>query len=67
MKKELQGLGGQIIAQSGMAKGPDGTIGFVQGWTSRQSPFVVTISDDDDQVDKDFCETVEALSIDHES
>jgi cold shock CspA family protein len=67
VKKELQGLGGQIIAQSGMAKGPDGTIGFVQGWTSRQSPFVVTISDDDDQVDKDFCETVEALSIDHES
>ena len=66
MKKELQGLGGQIIAQSGMAKGPDGTSGFVQGWTSRQSPFV-TISDDDDQVDKDVCENVEALSIDHES
>lgn len=35
VKKELKDLGGKIIAQSGMAKGPDGTIGFVNGWTKR--------------------------------
>eukprot|EP01082_Thalassiosira_pseudonana_P012347 g11451.t1 g11451 contig5:890774-891134(+) len=29
--KELQGMGGQIMAQSGVAKGPDATIGFVPG------------------------------------
>ena len=40
VKKELKdGLGGQIVAQSGMAKGPDGTCGFVDGWTKRKSPF----------------------------
>jgi len=39
VKKELKGLGGKIIAQSGMAKGPDGTIGFVLGWTKRISKF----------------------------
>jgi len=39
VKKELQGLGGKIVAQSGLAKGPDGTIGFVKGWTNRQSHF----------------------------
>jgi len=39
VKKELKdGLGGQIMAQSGMAKGPDGTCGFVDGWTKRKSP-----------------------------
>eukprot|EP00804_Cyclotella_cryptica_P030094 CCRYP_009514-RB/>CCRYP_009514-RB protein AED:0.39 eAED:0.39 QI:0/0.66/0.5/1/0.66/0.75/4/384/342 len=38
VKKELQGMGGQIMAQSKMAKGPDGTIGFVHGWTKRLSP-----------------------------
>ncbi|KAL7490321.1 hypothetical protein ACHAW6_016137 [Cyclotella cf. meneghiniana] len=38
VKKELQGMGGQIMAQSKMAKGPDGTIGFVPGWTKRLSP-----------------------------
>ena len=30
-----KGLGGTIMAQSGMAKGPDGTGGFAEGWTSR--------------------------------
>ena len=33
-------MGGQIMAQSRMAKGPDGTNGFAHGWTSRLSPFV---------------------------
>jgi len=42
VKKELQGMGGQIMAQSKMAKGPDGTTGFVQGWTKRLSPNVQT-------------------------
>ena len=40
VKKELQGMGGKIMAQSRMAKGPDGTNGFVHGWTSRLSPNV---------------------------
>jgi len=35
VKKELKDLGGKIIAQSGMAKGPDGTNGFPPGWTKR--------------------------------
>jgi hypothetical protein len=37
VKKELQGMGGQIMAQSRMAKGPDGTNGFESGWTARVS------------------------------
>jgi hypothetical protein len=37
VKKELQGMGGQIMAQSRMAKGPDGTNGFAFGWTGRTS------------------------------
>jgi cold shock CspA family protein len=37
VKKELQGMGGQIMAQSRMAKGPDGTNGFDSGWTRRVS------------------------------
>lgn len=41
VRKELQGLGGKIVAQSGLAKGPDGTIGFVTGWTNRKSRFAV--------------------------
>ena len=40
VKKELRGMGGQIMAQSRMAKGPDGTNGFVKGWTTRLSVFV---------------------------
>lgn len=39
VKKELQGMGGKIVAQSGLAKGPDGTVGFVKGWTKRSSAF----------------------------
>jgi cold shock CspA family protein len=31
--------GGQIVAQSLMAKGPDGTTGFAPGWTTRLSRF----------------------------
>jgi hypothetical protein len=31
--------GGTIMAQSMMAKGPDGTIGFASGWTKRVSKF----------------------------
>ena len=33
-------LGGKIIAQSCMAKGPDGSLGFSPGWTTRTSRFV---------------------------
>lgn len=39
-----KGLGGKIIAQSGMAKGPDGTNGFQNGWTSRQSKYAQTLN-----------------------
>ena len=35
------GLGGKIIAQSCMAKGPDGTLGFNLGWTTRISKYAV--------------------------
>jgi len=35
VKRELKDMGGKIIAQSGMAKGPDGTTGFALGWTKR--------------------------------
>ena len=31
--------GGKIMAQSMMAKGPDGTNGFKAGWTTRQSQY----------------------------
>mmetsp|Transcript_22104 Transcript_22104/g.54636 ORF Transcript_22104/g.54636 Transcript_22104/m.54636 type:complete len:1142 (-) Transcript_22104:3071-6496(-) len=31
--------GGTIMAQSMMAKGPDGTNGFAEGWTTRKSQF----------------------------
>ena len=34
--------GGTIMAQSMMAKGPDGTLGFTTGWTSRVSQYSVT-------------------------
>lgn len=39
VKKELKGLGGKIIAQSCMAKGPDNTLGFYPGWTTRVSKY----------------------------
>jgi hypothetical protein len=73
VKKELQGLGGKIIAQSGMAKGPDGTSGFAQGWTSRQSPYAIVSEYDIDLVNtteqntEDVCQSFEALNIDPES
>lgn len=44
VKKELQGLGGKIIAQSCMAKGPDGTKGFPSGWTTRISRYTDSTS-----------------------
>ena len=31
--------GGKIMAQSMMAKGPDGTPGFASGWTTRVSKY----------------------------
>ncbi len=34
-------LGGTIMAQSMMAKGPDGSNGFTSGWTKRSSPYAV--------------------------
>jgi len=34
-----RGLGGKIQAQSMMAKGPDGTSGFQEGWTKRISQY----------------------------
>ena len=34
-----KGLGGKIMAQSMMAKGPDGTVGFTHGWTTRISKY----------------------------
>merc|ERR1711937_25724 len=34
-----KGLGGKIQAQSMMAKGPDGTAGFQDGWTKRISQY----------------------------
>jgi len=40
VRKELKkNLGGKIMAQSMMAKGPDGTNGFAAGWTTRVSPY----------------------------
>lgn len=43
MKKEL---GGQVMAQSKMAKGPDNINGFVKGWTKRVSHHVVEEEED---------------------
>jgi len=49
-------MGGAIMAQSGMAKGPDGTDGFVAGWTKRESLYVVATNEDDvlDKMNEDF-------------
>ncbi|VEU37424.1 unnamed protein product [Pseudo-nitzschia multistriata] len=41
--------GGTIMAQSMMAKGPDDTIGFKPGWTTRQSQYTVIDSDESDE------------------
>lgn len=51
MKSELQTLGGKIVAQTGMAQGPnrDGSIGFVKGWTTRVSLFACK-NDDTEEV-----------------
>ncbi|GKY93457.1 hypothetical protein MPSEU_000313200 [Mayamaea pseudoterrestris] len=38
---------GKIMAQSHMAKGPDGSCGFVTGWTSRMSKFAELASEAD--------------------
>ena len=49
VKKELKDLGGKIIAQSNQAKGPDGTNGFLSGWTQRKNLFehLIKIKKDD--------------------
>jgi len=47
VKKELRDLGGKIVAQSGLAKGPDGTKGFSPGWTKRVSAFGVVMEEAD--------------------
>lgn len=43
--------GGKIIAQSSMAKGPDGTVGFAEGWTTRISQFTAPSSTADEAPD----------------
>lgn len=48
VKKELQGMGGKIMAQSRMATCPDGTNGFSPGWTKRVSVYNVVVNDEDD-------------------
>jgi len=50
VKKELQGMGGKIMAQSRMAKGPDGTNGFAPGWTNRMSPH--TVVEEEEEVEQ---------------
>ncbi len=43
VRKEMESLGGKIIAQSSMAKGPDNVSrGFTKGWTSRKSMFTTS-------------------------
>jgi len=65
VKNELKGLGGKIIAQSGMAKGPDGTVGFMNGWTTRMSKFDVYEVEEAKEKDmKDLDVTPSVISID---
>ena len=40
VKSSLKAMGADIMAQSKMAAGPDGTTGFKDGWTSRASDYV---------------------------
>eukprot|EP00594_Rhizosolenia_setigera_P020904 CAMPEP_0178981296 /NCGR_PEP_ID=MMETSP0789-20121207/26982_1 /TAXON_ID=3005 /ORGANISM="Rhizosolenia setigera, Strain CCMP 1694" /LENGTH=1337 /DNA_ID=CAMNT_0020671823 /DNA_START=365 /DNA_END=4378 /DNA_ORIENTATION=- len=51
VKSELQTLGGKIVAQTGMAQGPnrDGSIGFVKGWTTRVSLFACKNDDTEEE------------------
>ena len=39
--------GGKIMAQSMMAKGPDGTTGFVPGWTTRVSKYATVATEEE--------------------
>ena len=39
VRNDLKGMGGKIVAQSGLAKGPDNTNGFRSGWTKRVSQY----------------------------
>eukprot|EP00586_Coscinodiscus_wailesii_P004868 CAMPEP_0172483654 /NCGR_PEP_ID=MMETSP1066-20121228/10705_1 /TAXON_ID=671091 /ORGANISM="Coscinodiscus wailesii, Strain CCMP2513" /LENGTH=1257 /DNA_ID=CAMNT_0013247641 /DNA_START=395 /DNA_END=4168 /DNA_ORIENTATION=- len=39
VRNDLKGMGGKIVAQSGLAKGPDNTNGFRSGWTKRVSKY----------------------------
>merc|ERR1712194_557266 len=51
VKKELQGMGGKIMAQSQMAKGPiSGTNGFAPGWTTRVTAYCV---EDEDEAEEE--------------
>ena len=51
--------GGTIMAQSMMAKGPDGTTGFAAGWTKRTSQYA-TASEKEQENDPDWKPDVEA-------
>lgn len=42
-------MGGQIMAQSRMAKGPDGTNGFDPGWTNRVSLYAKKEEEEEEQ------------------
>jgi len=64
VKRELKDLGGKIIAQSGMAKGPDGTIGFTPSWTKRISRFAQNTSESNLQIPN---ETMDKLETKEES
>ncbi|KAL7537384.1 hypothetical protein ACHAXR_007788 [Thalassiosira sp. AJA248-18] len=59
VKKELQGMGGKIMAQSRMAKGPDGTNGFAPGWTKRVSLYV----EEEEEEEEDSASLLAAASL----
>jgi len=62
VKKELQDMGGKIMAQSQMAKGPiSGTNGFAPGWTTRVSPYFVKEEEEKEEEEKEEEEKVTIL------
>lgn len=62
VRKELQDMGGKIVAQSGLASGPDGSFGFARGWTKRVSKFASKDENksDDKRSDKEENENKDA-------
>lgn len=58
VKKELQDMGGKIVAQSCLAKGPNGTNGFPEGWTNRVSKYDNQI-EEEDKISREEIEIVE--------